>query len=38
MKLMGIKHKISMVYHPEMDGALEHMNKTLIQALRFHVE
>ena len=38
MKLMGIKHKMSMAYHPQTDGASERTNKTVIQALRFHVE
>ena len=27
-----------MAYHPQTDGASKHTNKTLIQALRFHVE
>jgi hypothetical protein len=38
MKLSGIKHKMSMAYHPQRDGTLERSNKTVIQALRFHVE
>jgi len=36
--LTGIKLKMSMTYHPEMDGASKHMNKMVNQALRFHVE
>ena len=36
--LTGIKHKCSTAYHPQTDGASERTNKTLIQALRFHVE
>jgi len=36
--LTGIKHKASTSYHPQMDGVSERTNKTLIQALRFHVE
>jgi hypothetical protein len=38
MKLSGIKHKMLMVFHPQTDGASERSNKTIIQALRFHVE
>jgi hypothetical protein len=38
MKLTGIKHKMSTAYHPQTDGASERSNKTVIQALRFHVE
>jgi hypothetical protein len=38
MKLSGIKHKMSMAYHPQMDGASERSNKTVVQALIFHVE
>jgi transposase InsO family protein len=38
MKLMGINHKMSMVYHPQTNGASERSNKTVIQALCFHVE
>ena len=36
--LTGIKHKCSTAYHPQTDGSSERTNKTLIQALRFHVE
>ena len=36
--LTGIKHKASTSYHPQTDGASEQTNKTLVQALRFHVE
>jgi hypothetical protein len=38
MKLSGINHKMSTAYHPQTDGASEHSNKTVVQALRFHVE
>lgn len=38
MRLTGIKHKLSTSYHPEMDGASERMNKTLMQCLRYHIE
>lgn len=37
-KLAGVKLKLSTSYHPETDGASERMNKTVNQALRFHVE
>ena len=36
--LTGVKLKMSMVYHPETDGASKHTNKTVNQVLRFHVE
>jgi hypothetical protein len=38
MKLSGIKHKMSTAFHPQTDGSSERSNKTVIQALRFHVE
>lgn len=38
MKLSGIKHKMSTAFHPQMDGSSERSNKTVIQALRFHIE
>jgi hypothetical protein len=38
MKLSGIKHKMSMAYHPQTDGVSECSNKTVVQVLRFHVE
>ena len=38
MKLLGIKHKMSTTYHPQTDGLLERSNKTIVQALQFHVE
>ena len=38
MKLTGINHKMSTVYHPQTDGSSERSNKTIIQSLRFHVE
>lgn len=36
-KLTGVKLKMSTAYHPETDGASERSNKTINQALRFHV-
>ena len=38
MKLTGVKQKMSSAYHPETDGASERTNRTVIQALRFHVQ
>jgi hypothetical protein len=38
MNLSGIKHKMSIVFHPQIDRSSECSNKTVIQALRFHVE
>jgi hypothetical protein len=38
MKLSGIKHKMSMAYHPQTNRSSECSNKTVVQALRFHVE
>jgi hypothetical protein len=38
MTLLGIKHKMSTAFHLQTDGSSEHLNKTVIQALRFHVE
>lgn len=36
--LSGVKHKMLSAYHPQMDGALEQTNKTVIQSLQFHVD
>ena len=36
-KLTGIKLKMSSVYHPQTDGASERTNKTINQALCYHV-
>jgi hypothetical protein len=36
--LTGIRHKCLSSYYLQTDGASERTNKTLIQALRFHVE
>jgi len=37
-KLTGVKLKLSTAYHPETDGASEQMNKTVNQALHYHIE
>ena len=37
-KLTGIKLKMSSAYHPQTDGASERTNRTIIQALRYHVD
>ena len=37
-KLTGVKLKLSTAYHLETDGASERTNKTVNQALRYHVE
>jgi len=37
-KLTNVKIKASTAYHPETDGASERSNKTVIQALRYHVD
>ena len=37
-KLMGVKLKMSTAYHPQTDGASERTNKTLNQAIRYHVD
>jgi hypothetical protein len=37
-KLTGVKLKLSTAYHPETDGSSERTNKTVNQALRYHVE
>ena len=36
--LTSVRLKMSTSYHPETDGSSEHSNKTVIQAIRFHVE
>lgn len=36
--LTGVNLKVSTAYHPETDGASERTNKTVIQALRYHVD
>jgi len=36
-KLTGVKLKMSSAYHPQKDGASERTNKTVNQALRYHV-
>ena len=37
-KLTGVKLKLSTAYHPQTDGSSERTNKTVNQALRYHVE
>jgi RNase H-like domain found in reverse transcriptase/Reverse transcriptase (RNA-dependent DNA polymerase)/Integrase zinc binding domain/Chromo (CHRromatin Organisation MOdifier) domain/Aspartyl protease len=36
--LSGVKHKCSSSYHPQTDGQSERTNRTVIQAIRYHVE
>jgi hypothetical protein len=36
--LVGVDIKMSSAFHPETDGASERTNRTLCQALRYHVE
>ncbi len=36
-KLTGVKIKMSTAFHPQSDGASERTNKTVIQAIRYHV-
>ena len=38
MWLSGIKYKMSMAYHPQMDGPSEWSNKTIIQCIRFYID
>lgn len=35
--LSGVKLKMSTAFHPETDGSSERTNKTVVQALRYHV-
>jgi hypothetical protein len=37
-KLTGVKLKMSTSYHPETDGGSERTNKTVVQAIRYHVD
>ena len=37
-KLTGVKLKMSTAYHPQTDSASERTNKTLNQAIRYHVD
>ncbi len=34
--IMGVKQKVSMAYHPRMDGQLEHSNQWVEQYLQFY--
>ena len=36
--LTGVKLKMSTSYHPETDGSSERSNKTVIQAIHFHID
>ena len=36
--LTGVKHTYSSSYHPQSNGASEHINKTVNQCIHFHVE
>ena len=36
-KLTGVKLKMSTAYHPQADGTSERTNKTINQAIRYHV-
>src|ERR1700678_1302358 len=38
MILTRVRHKLSMSFHPQTNGASERSNKTINQCLRFHVE
>ena len=37
-KLTGVHLKMSSAYHPESDGSSERSNKTIVQAIRYHVQ
>lgn len=37
-KLAGIDLKLTTAFHPQTDGSSERTNKTLVQAIRFHVD
>jgi len=37
-RMLGIKTKLSMVFHPQTDGQIERMNQKLEQYLRFFIE
>lgn len=37
-KITGVKLKISMAFHPQTNGSSERTNKTIVQALRYHID
>ena len=37
-KMLGIKTKLSMAFHPQTDGQTERMNQKIEQYLRFFIE
>src|ERR1700733_9024502 len=37
-KLTGVHLKMSSAYHPESDGSSERSNKTIVKAIRYHVQ
>lgn len=38
MKLTRVKHRMSTAFHPQMDGASERLNKTIVQCIHYHVD
>ena len=37
-RMLGIETRLSMVFHPQIDGQMEQMNQELEQYLRFFVD